>query len=486
MDILIPIAIITALIFFNGLFVAVEFAVVASSNTRMAQLAEEGSASAARVMLILNDTRWQTRFIIMAQLGITLSSLGLGMYGEHTIAEWILSPLEHYGVDYGFFTIATAHTLASVLAIGLMTYLHVVLGEVMPKSVALQAPEATALRVIGPVSVIERIFSPAIFVLNTIASAIMRAVGVPEMDVHDRLISPEELEIIVEESFEGGLIEPSEQLFIENILDMRERTVGQVMTPRTRIVGISADEAEAQVLSFVCASNHSRYPIYEGDLDQIIGFLHVKDLARHQLNGTAPFDLRQMAQRRPAIVVPETLSLELMLQRFQQERGALAVVIDEFGGTAGIVTIEDLLEEVVGEIQDEFDIERAPFELIADRRLRVDGSLLLHELDQHFDIDFTDEEVDTVGGLLMAHLGHIPAVGESIEVSGVRYTVESVEGRAVDTALVQLPEPPPDEDDPDASPESLADLLKSRAEQIAHEAAEAEAAKTDDENTREG
>ncbi len=440
MEFIAPVAIIAALIFFNGLFVAVEFAVVASSATRMAQLAKEGSASAARVMLILTDTRWQTRFIIMAQLGITLSSLGLGMYGEHTIAAWILALLDQYRERNEFVTVATAHSLASVLAIGFMTYLHVVLGEVMPKSLALQAPEATALRVVGPVAVIERICSPLIYILNAIARALIRAVGIPERDAHDRMISPQELERIVEESFEEGLIEPSEQLYIENILDMRERTVGQVMTPRTRIVGISADETEERILSFICQSNHSRYPIYEGNLDQISGILHVKDLARHRLNGSRPLDVRNMAQRRPVIVVPETLSLDLMLQRFREERGALAVVIDEFGGTAGIVTLEDLLEEVVGEIQDEFDIERAPFELITTRQLRVDGSLLLHELNQHFDIDFTDEEVDTVGGLIMAHLGRIPEVGDTVELNGVYYTVESVEGRAVDSALVELPE----------------------------------------------
>lgn len=441
MQVLLPTAIIATLIVLNGLFVAVEFAVVASSGTRMAQLAADGSAPASRIVRILTDVRRQTRFIVMAQLGITLSSLGLGMYGEHTIAEWLLEFLEHYGVDNGLLTVAAAASAAPIMAIGLMTYLHVVFGEVMPKSLALQAPEATALRVIGPVSFIERVFSPVIYVLNAIARAIIRACGVPERDAQDHMISPQELEIIVEESFEEGLIAPSEQLFIENILDMRERTVGQVMTPRTRLVGIAAHETDVQsILSFVCASIHSRFPIYEEDLDQIKGFLHVKDLARHlQLHGeTASIDLRAMAANRPVIVVPDSLSLDLMLQRFRSEKGALAIVIDEFGGTAGIVTFEDLLEEVVGEIQDEFDLERAPFEQIDERNLRVDGSLILDELNQHFDIDFTEEDADTVGGLIMAQLGRIPSVGDTVETSGVRFTVEKVTGRAVDSVLVEL------------------------------------------------
>ncbi len=454
MEYLLPVVIIAALIFFNGLFVAVEFAVVASSRARMSQLAGEGLSSAAKVMRVLTDPTGQTRFIIMAQLGITLSSLGLGMYGEHTIAEWILSLLEHYGVERGLMSVAAAHSAALVLAIGVMTYLHVVLGEVMPKSLALQAPESTALRVIGPVWVIERIFSPFIYVLNIIARAITRACGVPERSAHDHMVSPQELEMIVEESSEEGLIAPSEQLYIENILDMRERTVRQVMTPRTRIVGISAEETEQAILQHVCASNHSRFPIYDGDLDQIRGFLHVKDLARHLQNGSdgGPLDLRKMAKTRPVIAVPETLPLDQMLGRFRAENGALAVVIDEFGGTAGIVTFEDLLEEVVGEIQDEFDAERAPFEFLSERSLRVDGSLLLDELNQHFDIDYDDEEVVTVGGLIMAHLGRIPVVGDLVELNGVRYRVEQVAGRAVDSVLVELPEPDSETEHPDDSP----------------------------------
>ena len=437
-EVVLPLTIIVLLIALNGLFVAVEFAVVASSRTRLTQFADEGSGAAKRVLLILGDRKWQTRFIIMAQLGITLASLGLGMYGEQTIAEWILSPLEHYGK----LAEVTAHSVASILAIALMTYLHVVLGEVVPKSIALQAPEATALRVIGPISLIERIFSPAIFVLNIIANAIMRLVGIPQADAHDRLFSADELEIIVGESFESGLLESAEQLYIENILDMRQRTVGQVMTPRTRIEGISVNEEPARALSIACDSLHSRYPIYQDNLDTIIGLLHIKDLARQQLNGGGPLDLREMALRRPVIAVPETLSLEAMLERFRREKSSLAIVIDEFGGTAGIVTLEDLIEEVVGEIQDEFDEERAPFEILGDRELRVQGSLLLDELNQHFDLELDHPEVYTIGGLIMSLLGRIPEAGDETTVNGVIFTVESVEGRAVESVWVLLPKLP--------------------------------------------
>lgn len=434
-EIFFQLLVIAALIVINGLFVATEFAVVAASHTRLAQMAEAGSRTAARVLAIISDRAWQTRFLILAQIGITLASLGLGMYGEHTIAEWILAPLEHRTP----LSEAAAHSLASVLAIGIMTYLHVVLGEVLPKSVALQKPEPMALVLVGPMAMLERILSPLITALNLLARGIMRLFGIPEVDIHARLLSVEELEIIVEESAESGMLEEAEHLFLENIFDLRERTVGQVMTPRTKIVGIPVDADEAQVLERVCSTRHTRYPVYEKNLDQIIGILHVKDLARYLVQRDRPFDLRSFAQRRPPVFVPESVPLETMLERFRREQIPMAVVVDEFGGTAGIVTVEDLLEEVVGEIQDEFDQEIPPIVEIDPRTLQVQGSLLLDELEQHYHVDLDHPDVDTVGGLIMTLLGRIPQPGDEVEWKGVRFIVESVEGRAVATARVILP-----------------------------------------------
>ncbi len=436
-QILLQLLVIAGLIGLNGLFVATEFAVVAASRTRLAQMAEQGSRAAARVLSIISDRAWQTRFLILAQIGITLASLGLGMYGEHTIAEWILAPLE----ERTPLSKALAHSIASALAIGIMTYMHVVLGEVLPKSLALQKPEPLALALVGPMAWLERLLSPIISVLNALARGIMRLFGIPEVDVHTRLLSAEELEIIVEESAEGGLIQGVEQLFLENIFDLSERTVGQVMTPRTKIVGIPMDADESQVLERVCTTRHTRYPIYDQDLDHIRGILHVKDLARYLVHREGPFDLRRFAELRPPVFVPETVSLEDMLERFRQEEIAMAVVVDEFGGTAGVVTVEDLLEEVVGEIQDEFDQESPPIEVVDERTLRVQGGLLLDELEQHYGVQLDCPDVDTVGGLIMALLGRIPRPGDQVEWQGVRFVVETVDGRAVGTARVILPAP---------------------------------------------
>ena len=283
----------------------------------------------------------------------------------------LLSGCTRHLEQYTSFAEPLAHTIATILSVAILTYLHVVIGEMVAKSLALHYAEGTALRVSFPMHVLERALFPVIYVLNGMGNLVTRLIGVRPPESHSRLLSPEELEYIVDESYEGGLIEQAEQLFIENIFDLRDRTVGQVMTPRTRIVGIPVDEDEETVLARVCEAHHSRYPIFEHNLDTIIGMLHVKDLARHRLKPGVPFDLREFAQRRPVPYIPDTVSVREMLVRFRQERVSMAIVVDEFGGTAGLLTLEDLVEEVVGEIQDEFDVETAPFEQLDEHTLRV-------------------------------------------------------------------------------------------------------------------
>ncbi len=441
-EFLLPIGIISLLIIINGLFVAAEFSIVAAPRTRIAQKAEAGSGSARHIFAILNDPAKQNRYLATAQIGVTIASLGLGMYGEHIVADWLLHPLERLGV----LAEPLAHSIATILAISLLTYLHVVLGEMIPKSLALQHAESAVLRLEGPMALIGRIFSPIVHILNGAGNLIVRMLGIPPAGASGRLFSAEELEYLVEESTESGLIEPSEQLFIENIFDLGERTVGQVMTPRNHIAGINAISGEANVLTQVCEGRHSRYPIYEHDLDQIMGILHIKDLARRQVHDDLSFDLHSLL--RPAVFVPESLSLEQMLIRFRQTRSPIAIVMDEFGGTAGLVTLEDVVEEVVGEILDEFDQELTPLEHIQPGTVRVRGDLLVDELNQLCDLDIDHPEADTVGGLVMALLGRVAQSGDTAEHDGVTFEVETAEGLAIRTLIVQLPQeetPQPDD-----------------------------------------
>lgn len=426
-EVVVPIAVIGVLILLNGLFVAAEFAIVAVPRPRMVQLKERGSRAARLVLHTLQSPDRQNFYLATAQVGITVVSLGLGMYGEHTVAEWLAKAL----YSLGDFAEPTAHAVASALAVGVLTYLHVVLGEMVPKSIALQYAEQAALRLALPMTVIQKLFWPIVAVLNALGNLITRALGVPPADLHAHIFSTEELEYLVEESYERGLLEWDEHLFIENIFDLRERTVGQVMTPRTRIVGLPANADRRTITRIICEQRFSRYPVYEGNLDNIIGVVHVKKIARQIVRHGAPLNLREIADE--PLFVPESLSLEEMLVRFRQEPVQMAIVFDEYGGTAGLVTVEDIVEEVVGEIQDEFDQEIPPIEELDDGSLRVRGDVLLDELNQLYDLDLDHPEADTVGGLIMAELGRVPHPGDTVEYGGVRFTVEAVEGLAVQT-----------------------------------------------------
>lgn len=442
---LVPILVIIILIIINGFFVAAEFAIAGASRPRVTALAASGSTSAQRVLNILTNPQAVNRYLGTAQIGITAASLGLGMYGEHAVAEWLYEPLEHLGV----ISTAAAHTIATIVSVAFLTYLHVVLGEMIPKSIALQAATTAAVQLSTAMALTEWLFRPITVVLNWIGNALLRLIGVPPANAEARMVSTTELAYIVEESSEGGLLEPSEQIYLENVIDFSQRTVNQVMTPRNRMAALPVDADRTTTLALICEERHSRYPVYEEDRDHILGILHVKDIARHLLTNSAEWDLRAML--RPAVFVPESISLDEMLAQFRAQHFQVAVVVDEYGGTAGIVTLEDLAEEIVGEIQDEFDEEQPPFAAIDEHTLRVRGDLLLDELTQHYDLNFEIEEAEnaeTVGGLIMSLLGHVAQPGEEVTVRGVRFVVEAMDGLAIQTALVYLPE----DDDHPASP----------------------------------
>jgi CBS domain containing-hemolysin-like protein len=431
-EVIVPIGIILGLILFNGIFGAAEFSIVSAPRTRIAQSADRGNSAAQHTLKVLLEPVLQNRYIATAQIGITLVTLGLGSYGEHILADWILIFLE----DFSPTSEALAHTIASVISVVLMTYLHVVIGEMIPKSLALQAAEPTVLALARPMSVFQILFFPFVWTLNVMGNGIVRLLGVPPAEGNDRLFTAEELEYIVEESLEGGMLDSSEQLFIENIFDLSDRNIEQIMTPRTQVHGILVGADEKTILRRICETRKSRYPVYEDDIDHIIGILHIKDFARARRAAEGPLDLRSIV--RPATFVPENLVLDRMLLRLQKENIQLAIVIDEFGGTAGIVSMEDLVEEVVGEIQDEFDREILPIQEVSDKLLRVRGDLLLDELSQHYELDFDETEAHTVGGLVMELLGRIPHPKDVVETKGIRFEVESTERLAVQSVLIHL------------------------------------------------
>lgn len=435
MQALVPFLVVTLLITLNGLFVAAEFSIVAARKTRLDQLPAANSSAARNISRIIADPRNQDRFIAVSQLGITLATVGLGMYGEPNLAGWLYSPLERIlGVST-----AVAHTIGTVLAITVLTYFHVVIGEMIPKAIALHSPEATALAVSSPMRVAGILFKPAVLVLNGIANSLLGLLRIP-VGGHGRLHTPHELEMLVSESTAGGTLEMDQQELIEAIFDFGEREVYQCMTPRPRVQGVRITASSSDIAELLATSRHSRFPVYNGDLDHIVGILHIKDFIRQQSTSPEEFNLRALLRRAPR--VPLHMSSENLLAAFKRLRVHMAIVMDEYGGTEGIVTLEDLLEEVVGEVYDERDQHSLPeVQTLPDGSLLVEGEVLLEDFAELYPDLLEAEDANTIAGLIVEELGRPPSVGDTISTNGATLTVADIDGLAITRVRVDLPPP---------------------------------------------
>ncbi len=436
---LVPFLVIMLLVLLNGLFVASEFSIISVRGTQMEQMANEGNKTAASVLGVIESRRKQDRWIATAQLGITVASLGLAMYGEPAIGHFI-EPYLHAWFGLGE---EAVRTISYVIALGLLTYLHVVLGEMVPKALALMTPSAMVLFLNRPMRFSQTLLHYPVRLLNGIGNVLLKVFRVPPAEGHARLLSPDEIELVVAESTEGGFLQVEEEEMIRNIFDFSERTVGQVMTPRTKVQAIPIDISRADLLKTVTESRHSRFPVYEDDLDHIAGILHLKDLVRETVKKRGgSFDIRLILRAAPA--VPEDQEVEQLLAAFKHQRLHLAIVLDEFGGMAGIVTLEDLVEEVVGEVRDEFDVEKEPYVLIEPGIIEVAGDFLADDLAEIVYLGPEEDlpDVETVGGLIVTKLGAPPKVGDHVLYNDtVTMTVLDVDGRAVARARIVFPAP---------------------------------------------
>ena len=433
------IVIIAVLIVLNGLFVAAEFAIIGAPKTAVEAAAGRGDRMAGRLLRILESAQQQDRFIATAQLGITLASLGLGMYGEHVLAEWIEARLVVVEESWRWLP---AHALASTLAIAALTYLHIVFGEMVPKSLALQRAEKTARYVLTPMRIVQTVFYPFIVGLNGIGNLILRLAGIRQRENAEARLSPKELQMIVEESEETGALRAGAGGILRELFEFGDLDAAKAMVPRVRVSGIPAGATPDEVKRIVRETRHTRYPIYQGDLDHISGMLHVKDLLRRVVAGEAI----TAADARPMPSVPETAALDDVLATMQRQRTHMAVVLDEHGGTAGIITLEDLFEEVVGEI-DEGKPSKPPLEAIGPNVLLARGTVRLDEVGQMWDLELRHEDVDSVSGLVLAQLGRIPERGDIVEWNRLRVEVIETRGRGVGQARVTLLAHQDDEED---------------------------------------
>ncbi|MEJ2502573.1 MAG: hemolysin family protein [Gemmatimonadota bacterium] len=433
---MIPTLVIAALILLNGLFVAAEFAIVGARPSAVERRAEAGSRLADLVHRVLRSARDQDRYIATAQLGITSASLALGMYGEHLLAEWLAHQLEALPLLESARWIG-AHAIASVAAVAFLTYLHVVLGEMVPKAIALQSPVTVAMSVAVPLRVLEIALYPVVAVLNGIGNGVLRFFGIERtVGKEERSRTSDEIGYIVAESRAGGLLAHEPARVIQELLEFGDLTAGEVMVPRTRMAALPLGADTATVRRTLAADRHTRYPVHDGDLDRIIGIVHVKDL----LEGLPDPGRIEADLVREVPFVPATDPLDRVLAVMRRAHAHMAVVMDEHGGTDGIITLEDLFEEVVGEIGDPG--ESVTIRTDAAGTLRVSGMARIEELGEALGLVLEHAEVDTVSGFVLATLGRPAAVGDRVEHEGVELEVTAVRGRGVhEVRVVHAPDP---------------------------------------------
>ncbi len=425
--------IVALLLLANAVFVAAEFAIVAVPRTAVENRASKGEGLSRRLLTLLSSPQQRDRFIATAQFGISVASLGLGMYGEHTLATTLEARLEPV---IGSASFITAHSLATAVAIGSLTYLHILLGEMIPKALALGHAEGTARTVYWPMRVLLFALYPVILGLDGIGALCLRLVGIRrQVDTHEESYSSEELALIVEESEAGGALRAESGRLVRELFEFGDKTAAEAMVPRVRVVGIPVGTSPTDLRRLLMKHRHTRYPVYDGDLDHIVGMLHVKDLLRRLMNE----ERITASDVRPLPVVPETSSLDTVLTTMERAHAHMAVVIDEHGGTAGVLSLEDLAEEVVGEIDE--GVPQAPgLVAMEDGSVVVAGTLRLDELGHHFDVDLHHDEVDSVSGLVMAMLDRPPEAGDEVEFERFQFTVMSVSGHGARKVKVRLAE----------------------------------------------
>lgn len=429
------------LVLANGFFVAAEFALVSVRRTRVAELVAKGNRAARWVKRAIDDP---DSVIAATQLGITLASLGLGWIGEPVLAQLIEPIIELLPESIRS---TASHGLSAGLAFAVITFLHVVIGELAPKSVALQNPERVSLLVAQPTIWTEWIFKPFIFVLNGAGNGLLRLFGVQPASGHEMVHSVTELKMLVRASAESGLVEFREEEMLHAIFELRDTLVRQVMVPRTEMVAVPSTLSADELIAIFSHNPYTKAPVYENDLDQILGIVYLKDVLR-ETQKEAGKSAKEMM--RNAIFVPEAARVSTLLDQFRTSRQHIAIVLDEYGGTAGVVTLEDLIEEIVGVVGEPFDTE-TEIQPLPDGSSLVDGLTIIDEINEHFSLNLEDPHYDTIAGFILGKLGRLAQVGDSVNAEGVRLGVAAMDGLRIERVSI-TPMPPPESDKTDSEP----------------------------------
>jgi CBS domain containing-hemolysin-like protein len=439
---LLGIVAILLLVFITGFFVASEFALVSVRKTRIEQLISEGRPGATQVKYAIDHLQ---NYIAATQVGITMASLGLGALGEPALTplfERVLGAVLPEDIVRGFLTL---HGVAIAITFIIVTILEIILGELVPKLFARQRSDRTALFIIRPLNVSVFIFKPLIWIINILGNAVLRLIRLDPNDEHANVHSVEELEMLVVSSRQAGVLEKQEEAILRRVFDLGDLTARQVMVPRTEIVGIPVDASFSEVVETIESEKHSRFPVYIDDLDDIVGALHVKDVflaVAHDLldKGTVDrptFDVRELM--REILKVPQSLSVNDLLTQMQSRQVHIAVVIDEYGGTAGMVTLEDILEEIVGEVRDEFEVVGEPPDFVATPEgTLINGLTSIDDVNEQLGLNI-QTEADTIGGYVFELLGRKPELGDEVSDGRHTFRVEALDGLRIAEVRILTP-----------------------------------------------
>lgn len=432
-SILFRFGIVLFLILVNGFFVAAEFALVGARRTRLREKAKEGNRLAKFAEALIQHL---DEAIAATQLGITIASLLVGWIGEQTLAEVFLTFFKFLP---GSWATVASHTVAAAAAFALITIMHVVIGELVPKSIAIRYPNRTAIYLSQPMRFAMMIFKPFVWVLNGAGNFVLRLVGLLPARGHTMVHSVEELKLLIDASHEGGALDALEKELLQKIFKFGDLVARQVIVPRTEMSCIHINATLEEVVEVSIRTGHTRFPVYEKDIDDVVGILHMKDIVHYQLTGQ-PFDLRKIIKE--ADFVPEAMPIVQLLTHMKQKHTQMVIVVDEFGGTTGLITLEDVIEEIIGDFYDEHHPAVHDIIPVNDHEITLRARVRLDEINERFRLNLYSEEADTIGGFVLQQLGAIPRVGDVFEVPGAKIKVEEMSRWKIKTVrLILQPQP---------------------------------------------
>lgn len=432
-DLFITLSVLILLIAMNALYVLAEFSTVSSRKARLTQMVEDGSPFANSVLKIIDDPEKLDTYVATSQVGITISSLVLGYFGQARLSGY-LAPLLS---SLGNFSEPAALSVSATIILITLTLAQVLFGELIPKNLGIQEPERYANLTYRPLRWSDIIFKPLIWLFNGSGILLLRIFKIEPSSEHGHIHSPEEISILIDESGKGGAISDKEYNLLKNTMRMRDANIKRIMIPRAQMLAIPENFSVHQATEILLNSPYSRLPVYASSIDTIIGIIHFRDLfcAQNDSENTEQHKLADLI--RPVQLLPGNLQIKEVLSLLQQSQHQVAIILDEFGGTSGLVTVEDIIEEIFGDLQDEFDDESPAYQELPDERILLSGNALIFEINESLSLRLPEDIADTVSGLLVSEIGRIPLKGDEISIDGNHFTVQEMENKVVSKALLK-------------------------------------------------